>query len=262
MNETPHEPRRRADGGHGRPGVPATPTGSSGPSPTDADLDDDDYGEGAEAQPNWRRLLSGGRLVAMGVVVILAGGGLALTLTSGGGGGADGSPSDEPTPEDAAFEFAECMREHGIEDYPDPQVDDNGVITGGPDDPEDLSPQEQAVWQDAQEACQGIVDEASPAGGEEPSAEELAERQDQALAQAQCMRDRGWDLPDPEVNEDGGISMPISPGGDSPIPGPGDPQEDQFQQDRQECHEQSGLPTPEGGVVGGRDGDGQGGGGS
>jgi hypothetical protein len=266
MNETPHGPRRRADDGHGRPGVPAAPTGSSGPPPTDSDLDDDDYGDDAEPQPNRRRLLSGGRLVAMGAVVIVAGSGLALALTSSGGGGGDagagGSSSDEPTSEDAAFEFAECMREQGIEDYPDPQVDDNGVITSGPDDPEDLSPQEQVVWQEAQEACQGILDQASPAGREEPSAEELAERQDQALSQAQCMRDRGWDLPDPEITEDGGISMPISPDADSPIPGPGDPQEDQFEQDRQECHEQSGLPTPEGGVVGGRDGGGQGGGGS
>jgi hypothetical protein len=256
MNETPHEPRRPADGGHG---VPATPTGSSGPPPTGTDVDDDDYDE-AEVQPNRRRFLSGSRLVAIGGVVILAGGGLALALTSGGGGdnGAGGSSSDEPTAEDAAFEFADCMRENGIEDFPDPQVSDDGATLEGVPAPEDLSPEEQ----EAAEACQGILDEASQLDGEEFSAGELAEEQDRALAHAQCMRDRGWDLPDPEVTDGGDIAMPISPGEDSPIPGPGSPQWDQFEQDQQECFEEAGLHPPGGGVVEGEDGGAPGEGGS
>jgi hypothetical protein len=172
--------------------------------------------------------------------------GLALALTSGRGGGGDGgrgaSSSDEPTSvQDAALQFAECMRENGIEDFPDPEVGDGGISVGGPD-PEGLPPQERAEYQAARDACQPIIDDAVQ-GGEQLSPEEVAERQDDALAMAQCMRDRGWDMPDPEVTDDGAIRIRTEDD-DGGVPQPEDPNFDQYSQDQQACSEEAGLPTP------------------
>jgi hypothetical protein len=230
---------------------------------TPHEVEDEDDDDDEPEQPSRRRFLSGGRLAAaVGVVVVLAGVGLAFVLTGGGGDGGTGTAgsgsSDESTSlEEAAFRFAQCMREHGLEDFPDPQVSDGRVSFGAapsPDEPENMSPEEQA----ASEACQHIIEEASPGGGEEElSAEELAELHDQVLAMAQCMRDRGWDMPDPEVTEDGGIMIGRSPD-EAGLPGPGDPRQDEFRQDQQECHEEAGLETPEGASSGGPMREGQG----
>jgi Pectinacetylesterase len=81
------------------------------------------------------------------------------TLPSGSvGADADHDLSAE---EEAAFnveiEFAHCMRDHGIEGLPDPQVTEDGfVLVAFPLVlPED--------WNAAQEACQHIFDDAAPA---------------------------------------------------------------------------------------------------
>lgn len=251
MDETSDEPRRPPDDGPGRRDAPPTPTptptGASRSLPPGADDDDDDDDEAEE--PSRRRFLTGGRLAAgVGVAVILAGAVLALVGTTpggGGGGGGGGSSGESSSIEDAAFRFAECMREHGLEDFPDPQVTDQGISFGGapsPDEPESMSSEER----EAGEACEHLIDDAGPLEGEDLGPEELAERQDQALAMARCMRDRGWDMPDPEVTEDGGIFIGRSPEA-AGIPGPGDPRQDEFRQDQQECMEASGLPVPEGG---------------
>lgn len=257
MNETPREPRPPDEGDLNRPDEPDGLHRQED--------HDDDYDDQAEDQPSRRRFLSGSRLAAVaGVVVIVAGAGIALALTGGGGRGgegSDGSSSDEPTSlEDAALRFTECMRDEGI-DMPDPQVTDDGMrVSGGPD-PENLSPRQQ----EAKEACQRFLDQMDRQEGEDLSPEEIAERQDQALAMSECMRDRGWDIPDPEVREDGSISIAVDiEGDDRIIPAPEDPDFDQFKQDQQACHEESGLPGPRGGAgaSGGRDGDVPGGAGS
>jgi Pectinacetylesterase len=89
----------------------------------------------------------GGGLVSVGVV----------TATS--------PPTSEPAPpelsaeEEAAFtvevDFANCMRDHGIEGLPEPQVTDGGfVLIGLPLVPSD-------DWNGAQDACQHIFDDAA-----------------------------------------------------------------------------------------------------
>jgi hypothetical protein len=267
MNETPHDPGGPDGDGPGRPDRPSAPSPSPGPRPpdtdldSDPDLDDDDLDDDEAGQPPGRRLLSGGRLaVIAGVAVIVVATGLALVLTSDGGGsageGGGGSSGEATSLEEAAFQFAECMREHGLEDFPDPQVTDQGVSLGGapsPDEPENMSAEER----EAAEACEHHLADTGPLEGEDLSPEELAERQDQALAMARCMRDRGWDMPDPEITEDGGIMISRSPEA-AGIPGPGDPRQDEFRQDQQECHEEAGLETPEGASSGGPMREGQG----
>jgi hypothetical protein len=56
---------------------------------------------------------------------------------------------------------------------------------------------------------------------------------------AACMRERGYDFPDPTF--DGGRVMMKVEKGDGTIPGPEDPT---FQQDQQECSAEAGLEPP------------------
>jgi hypothetical protein len=255
-NDTPKPPD---------PPDPAVPPDPGGDEIDEFDEFDEEAYEAQNVQPK-RRILAGGRLLAVGVAALLvAGGGTAFAMTQGGdddsdddgtGDGRGGPPSEEEQEafEDAAFEFAQCMRDHGIEDYPDPEVDGNGGMTQRGPGPGG-SPQQAEEMEEAHEACQPILDEAMP---EPPdlSPEEEAEMQDQAVAMAQCMRDRGWEeFPDPQVS-DGGIAIQLGP--DSGIPGPEAPDFEQFELDQEECMEESGLGGP-GGRAGGLDGTEEGG---
>jgi hypothetical protein len=107
-----------------------------------------------------------------------------------GGGTANGSASKDP--QEAALEFARCMREHGV-DMPDPEVDSQGrmrITVGGPGgkggapDPSKLEA--------AQQACGHLM----RGGGEGPGRLD-PKAQDAMLAFARCMREHGIDMPDP-----------------------------------------------------------------
>jgi hypothetical protein len=53
-------------------------------------------------------------------------------------------------------EFAECIRDHGIEGFPDPQVNEYGFkVVGTPWE------RELEAWNEAQQACQSDLDEAA-----------------------------------------------------------------------------------------------------
>ncbi|MGZ8611980.1 MAG: hypothetical protein ACXWX0_06895 [Actinomycetota bacterium] len=148
---------------------------------------------------------------------------LALALTACGGGGdggvatlqdgamgAQASASPSMSDEEALQAFAECMRENGVEDFQDPQVDDDGRITfgigraagedGGPPSGED-----RGVMQDAMEACQDLLPQGLGGGPGGISAEDEAAFQDVMLEYAQCMRDHGVDMPDPDFSGGGGF---------------------------------------------------------
>jgi hypothetical protein len=93
---------------------------------------------------------------------------LAATVAACGGNDGDAGASSEPAlsaEEQAEFEtasqFARCMREHGIEGLPDPQISENGfMVVGVP-----LTSQPPEGWLAAQEACQPVVDEAASPDG-------------------------------------------------------------------------------------------------
>ena len=151
------------------------------------------------------------------------------SLEGGDDGGDDGDDSDreatddtsddtedEPAadPEDAMLEFAECMRDHGV-DYPDPQVDGDGPtriqVVGDPEDPD---------FREADEACHPILEDMM-GSFEPPSPEEQAEMQEQMLQFAECMREQGIDFPDPVMGDDGMISVRIGDDSDAeraPVP--------------------------------------------
>lgn len=125
-----------------------------------------------------------------------------LNGTDAGSGedGDDGAEAgSEQDLEEQALEFAECMRENGVPDFPDPQVEDGRIQmrVGGPDGGADLDPE---AVDKAMEACQDLA----PRGGGNFSSEDRQEMQDAFLEYAQCMRDNGYDMPDPDFSEGGG----------------------------------------------------------
>jgi hypothetical protein len=133
----------------------------------------------------------------------------------------DASPSSDVDQEEALQAFAECMREHGIEDFPDPQVDeDGGIQISAPDDAAGFDREDLDA---AMEACQDLLPQGLEGG---PSAEEQAALEDALLAYAQCMRDHGIDMPDPEFSG-GGV---IQRGGDI------DPSDPAFQEADEACN--------------------------
>lgn len=99
---------------------------------------------------------------------------------SGGSGGSGGG-----TDADNALKLRKCLRDNGV-DAPDPKPgeDPRGMTVGSGADPE--------AMKKAMEKC-GMKGPGS--GGEISQAEK-----DNALAQAKCMRDNGFDMPDPEFN--------------------------------------------------------------
>jgi len=113
-----------------------------------------------------------------------------------GGDGANRPKTDggsaRKDPQQAALDFAKCMREHGV-DMPDPQVDSKGRIRvtignpggkGRPPDSKKLNA--------AQQACGHLLRD----GGEGPGKLDPKAR-DAMLNFARCMREHGIDMPDP-----------------------------------------------------------------
>jgi hypothetical protein len=156
------------------------------------------------------------------------------------GSGSDNPRSNEEF-QDAALEYAQCMREHGV-DMPDPEFDGEGggVQMGLPQG------EDQDTVEAADEACHEIMEEAVPEG-RTIDPEEQAELQDQLLEVAQCMREKGHDMPDPEVDESGRVTFGAGPGEG----GEGTEPDEEFEQDMEDCQEDAGMDMP-----GGDDGDG------
>jgi hypothetical protein len=132
-------------------------------------------------------------------------------------------------PEDAMLKYAQCMREHGV-DMPDPEPGGGISING-----EGLSPEQMEA---AQTACQKWMDMAEPADG----GRELTEEEKQSfLEMAACMRERGYNFPDP-VFDGGRVTQKIEgKPGSAPGPGPDDPA---FRKDMEECSAEAGLEPP------------------
>lgn len=152
---------------------------------------------------------------------------LAVGLAACGGAAADGddevaSLSDTSTTapveealdsEAAAIAFTECMRENGVE-MEDPTVDaDGNVVPGLPTDLPDPEDGDEAVRVDgalgeemrgAFEECGDLLD--GTAFGF--TSGDVTELQDELLDLAQCLRDQGLDVADPDLsagpNDDAG----------------------------------------------------------
>jgi hypothetical protein len=148
--------------------------------------------------------------------------------------GACGGGSDDATAgtgdrraefREAALKFAKCMRAHGV-DMPDP-TPGGGIRIGGPD----MSPQDQQKMEDAQKACQKILEKVRPP---ELSEEDQQKFKEQALEFARCMRKHGIDMPDPQFQGGGGMTQRLDEGAD--------PNSQRFQDAQKACAKGRGGP--------------------
>jgi hypothetical protein len=118
-----------------------------------------------------------------------------LTLIAAGcGSGTPTGSTEPPTTRKKAVTFSECMREHGVKQFPDPdgsgELTLDGVVNGSSLDPDS------ATWKRAIAACQDLQP-AGFTGGKRSDAQ-----QDAALVFAECIRKHGvTDFPDPVNGE-------------------------------------------------------------
>ena len=127
-------------------------------------------------------------LAALALVALLCAGcgsnapaetGTASSTATGGG--------KQATGQDKAVKFAECIREHGVPHFPDP--DAKGEFAFGIN----VSP---AVWKKAVNACKDLQPPGALSGKRSPK------QQSDALRFAQCIRENGVkDFPDPVNGE-------------------------------------------------------------
>jgi hypothetical protein len=116
--------------------------------------------------------------------------GLVLPLALAACGGSDDN-SDDADPaqgQDAAVRYAQCMRDNGVPDFPDP--DANGEFRG-----QGHEQQDDPTFQAAMEKCRSLA----PGGEHENTGD--PEFVEQMRAYSQCMRDNGVsDFPDPDAD--------------------------------------------------------------
>jgi hypothetical protein len=159
---------------------------------------------------------------ALALVVLAAGCGGSSGASTDGVASANGSTANrtsgeknETDPQQAALDFARCMREHGV-DMPDPTFDGGGggVMMVGPG-PEaggtKTGEWPPAGFEEADAACRHFLQDVIGKGDGPVDPEE----QDRALRFAQCMRENGVNMPDPDFSG-GGVHIRIGDNG-SPI---------------------------------------------
>ena len=118
---------------------------------------------------------------------------LVALIGAGCGGSKDGGDGNTTAAnQEKAVKFAQCMREHGVTAFPDPDASGNltidGVLNGSSIDPD--SP----TWNAAIDACKDLQPPGFTGGGERD-----AGQQEAALQFAQCIRENGvTDFPDPD----------------------------------------------------------------
>lgn len=158
--------------------------------------------------------------------------------SSSSGGGQGGEVHSEaqiagpngPQAQKKMVAFAQCMRTHGVPDFPEPSEGKLVFRGGGKNGLDPNSPQ----FQTAMKACHSLV----PAPKLSP--QQTAAMQAHALKFSQCMRAHGVpNFPDPKF-EGGGVRMSLHAG-----PGGIDPRSSQFQAAQKAC--QGDLPFPKGG---------------
>lgn len=147
---------------------------------------------------------------------------------SGGGvaslSGNSGSDTSSKSDEQQALDWARCMRDEGV-DVPDPKTDDNGNLQQGQirvGHGSDIDP----------DKFQKAVEECGQPPGRQMDPEHQAAMQDAALKFAQCMRSKGYDMPDPTFDQNGGMSLQRRQG-DAKI----DMDDPQVQKDMNECQQ-------------------------
>jgi hypothetical protein len=127
-------------------------------------------------------------LAALALVALISPGCGSNSPSETGTAGSTGTGGNKSaTDQDKAVKFAECIREHGVSDFPDPNA--KGEFVYGVS----VSP---AVWTKAVDACKELQPPGSLSG------KRSSKQQSAALRFAQCIRENGVkDFPDPANGE-------------------------------------------------------------
>jgi hypothetical protein len=139
------------------------------------------------------------RAIAVASVALLAAG-------CGGSGKSSTSGSTlSQNPVQAAFRYSACMRNHGVTNFPDPQVvnhnGEHGISIQA------MGPKGSPEFAAAAKACQGILPAPSGNGPQETGRQKRTRLAD-ALSFASCMRSHGvTSFPDPTAQGDLSIEM-------------------------------------------------------
>jgi hypothetical protein len=117
----------------------------------------------------------------------------------------------------SGLKYAQCMRENGIEEFPDPSGDGKLTLRSKPGSKMDPN---SPAWKKAQEACKSLRPE--------PSEGQKQQMKAQGLKYSQCMRENGIkEFPDP--NPDGGMLLRMKKGTDL------DPESPKFKKAQEAC---------------------------
>ena len=169
--------------------------------------------------------------VTAGLMLAIAacGGGLSSTTTSGGSGGGGGTSSASAASYSARLAFAQCVRAHGVSNYPDP-----GSNGQEPANAKQLA-KANSQFPAASRACAHLI----PSGGQTSASQTLADQRNAARF-ATCMRSHGVpNFPDATNDDQGEPSFNLTAAGL-------DPNSQQLKASAQECQSQlhlSQLPS-------------------
>lgn len=153
-------------------------------------------------------------LVPVALLLAACGGGSddgVATLEDGSGISDElGEATSDVDDEERLLAFAACMRENGIDGFPDPRLNADGSVDFGVADDRPFADVDDATAEAAFNACIGELEGAAFAPGGEDF--DLTELQDRLVEFAACMREQGVDFDDPDLGQvfgDGGITNPF-----------------------------------------------------
>ena len=130
----------------------------------------------------------------------------AIALSACGGDERAGDTADARAgAREGLLAYARCMRENGV-DMPDPQTSEDGrvLIRPGGGGGGALERAGRPAFEKADAKCHEHLDDIRPP---ELSPEQEQQMRETALAHARCMREQGFDFPDPQFSEDGSVTM-------------------------------------------------------
>lgn len=156
--------------------------------------------------------------------------GIVLLTACSGGSSSTGSTTGQSTAYQKAIAYSQCIRAHGIPNFPDPNSKGQFVVQNGSSDP--TSDVSTAVANAALKACKSLAPPSIAQGP--PQGGQGARATNQGLKFSACMRSHGEpNFPDPASN--GSITLPPGMNAES----------SQFQAAEKDC--QSLMPNNPGG---------------
>jgi hypothetical protein len=162
-------------------------------------------------------------------------------LASANGSGATGthasagdSPESSAANQQKMVAFSQCMRSHGITNFPEPS--EGHLLIHGERGRGGLNPRS-SQFEAAQKACQKLL----PNGGV-PTPQQAQQMQERALKFSQCMRTHGVsNFPEPSF-EGGAVKLTLKAG----VAGGIDPNSPQFKNAQTACQQYFGPPGSKG----------------